>query len=78
MERYADLLDLAQAHVEREMAIRIAAIQLRARQGQGRDDCIDCGAQIPEARRRQVPNATRCAPCQNQTERGQQRKAFRG
>ncbi|MFY9975775.1 MAG: TraR/DksA C4-type zinc finger protein [Chromatiaceae bacterium] len=70
MERYADPLDLAQAHVEQEMAARIAAIQLRARQGEGRDACIVCGTRIPEARRRQIPNATRCAPCQDQAERG--------
>lgn len=77
MERYADPLDLAQAHVEQEMAARIAAIQLRARQGEGRDDCMVCGARIPDARRRQIPNATRCAPCQDRAERGQAGVPFR-
>jgi len=77
MERYADELDLAQVHVERETAARITAIQVQTRQGQGRDDCIDCGARIPDARRRQIPNATRCAPCQDQAERGREKVPFR-
>lgn len=78
MERYADLLDLAQAHVERETALRIASIQLRVRRSGGRDHCIDCAARIPEARRRQVPNAIRCASCQDQAERGSARALSRG
>lgn len=71
MERYADQLDLAQAHVECEIALRIAALRHRTHEGQGRDDCMVCGSLIPDARRRHIPNATRCAPCQDQAERGQ-------
>jgi RNA polymerase-binding transcription factor DksA len=78
MERYADVLDLAQAHAEHEVATRIAAIQLRTRQGEGRDDCLDCGVRIPEARRHHVPNALRCAPCQDKAELSAKGAPFRG
>jgi phage/conjugal plasmid C-4 type zinc finger TraR family protein len=68
LEKYADVLDLAQAHMERETQMRISAIQRRAIIGTGRTCCLDCGAPIPEARRARVPNAQRCAPCQNEHE----------
>lgn len=32
--------------------------------GEGRLTCEDCGDDIPERRRQQVKNATRCRPCQ--------------
>ncbi len=69
MEKYADLLDLAQAHTEREIQLRIAAIQHHANSGPGSDFCITCGEPIQESRRRHVPNAKRCAICQEAEER---------
>jgi len=33
------------------------------------DDCIDCGDQIPEARRKAKPTAKRCIDCQTYHER---------
>lgn len=69
MEKYADVLDLAQAHTEREVQLRVAAIQGCANSGYGSEYCIDCGALIPETRRRHVPNAKRCAVCQAAEER---------
>lgn len=68
MERFADELDMAQAHMEREIQLRIAAIQDHANGGLGRVFCIDCGEPIPEQRRRHVPNARRCARCQQRLE----------
>lgn len=64
MEKFADVLDRAQAHMERETELRIAAIQRYSRAGHGRELCIDCGDQIPLNRRKHVPNARRCAACQ--------------
>jgi phage/conjugal plasmid C-4 type zinc finger TraR family protein len=64
MEKCADVLDLAQAHMQRETELRIAEIRLRTSGGSGCDLCIDCGVQIPLDRRKQVPNALRCAGCQ--------------
>lgn len=72
METFADVLDLAQAHTDRETELRIAAIQRRATNGLGREFCLDCGATIPEIRRQHVPNAQRCAACQEVSERRQQ------
>lgn len=69
MEKFADELDMAQAHTEREIQMRIDAIQRHANGGLGRRLCIDCGAVIPESRRQHVPNAKRCAGCQDAMER---------
>lgn len=69
MEKFADVLDLAQAHTEREIQLRIAAILDDANRGYGRDFCVDCGDPIPEIRRWHVPNAKRCATCQAAEER---------
>lgn len=70
MERFADELDQAQAHIEHETEMRISSIQARLRDGPGSPQCVDCGAPIPEQRRRLVPNATRCIDCQAGYERG--------
>ncbi|WP_363929023.1 TraR/DksA C4-type zinc finger protein [Thiocapsa sp.] len=64
MEKFADVLDHAQAHMERETELRIAAIRRHSHTGHGRELCIDCGDRIPPNRRRHVPNARRCASCQ--------------
>ncbi|TCT19269.1 TraR/DksA C4-type zinc finger protein [Thiobaca trueperi] len=69
MEKFADVLDLAQAHTEREIQMRIAAILRHTQGGAGCAVCIDCGEPIPVSRRRHVPNAKRCAVCQAAEER---------
>lgn len=33
--------------------------------GEGTEDCVECGAEIPEARRRAMPGATTCVACQS-------------
>lgn len=44
-----------------------AVLNARARipVGQGRLDCVECGDDIPEARRRALPGATTCVHCQS-------------
>ncbi len=42
----------------------------QALQGDGSDECEDCGSVIPEARRKAVPNARRCVFCQDFYEKG--------
>ena len=69
MEKYADVLDLAQAHTEREIQLRIATIQGYTNSGYGREFCVDCGEPISDIRRQHVPNAKRCAICQEAEER---------
>lgn len=32
---------------------------------EGSEECIDCGEEIPEARREKMPNAIRCVSCQD-------------
>ncbi|MBK1704501.1 TraR/DksA C4-type zinc finger protein [Halochromatium glycolicum] len=68
MEKFADELDMAQVHTERELQLRIDVIQRHANAGLGRTFCIDCGELIPESRRQHVPNAQRCAHCQDRME----------
>jgi phage/conjugal plasmid C-4 type zinc finger TraR family protein len=71
METFADVLDLAKAHTDRETQLRIAAIQRHANSGAGRTFCMDCGDPIPDSRRLHVPNAQRCAACQEADEHRQ-------
>ena len=33
--------------------------------GEGTEDCVECGDEIPEARRRALPGATTCISCQS-------------
>lgn len=33
--------------------------------GEGTADCVECGEEIPEARRRALPGARTCVPCQS-------------
>jgi phage/conjugal plasmid C-4 type zinc finger TraR family protein len=69
MERFADVLDMAQAHVEQETALQIERIRKGAGKGTGSTHCVDCGAEIPNERRRHMPGAVRCVPCQDLMER---------
>jgi phage/conjugal plasmid C-4 type zinc finger TraR family protein len=69
MDRFADVIDMAQAHVEQETTLQIERIRRSTRGGVGSPHCIDCGTEIPDARRRHMPSAVRCVPCQGLTER---------
>lgn len=70
MARFADVVDMAQAHIELETEMQIARILRGNRTCTGSPHCIDCGAPIPAERRRHVPNAVRCVHCQDLDERG--------
>lgn len=70
MERFADLIDMAQAHVEMETALRIDQIRRRAVVvGVRSPQCIDCGCPISEGRRKCMQGTQRCVPCQSRLER---------
>lgn len=43
---------------------RVAALEVP-----GSETCCECGGEIPEARRKAMPSATRCIDCQEWTER---------
>ena len=64
----SDLLDEAQANEERERQASIGRVLALAPDGEAADHCIDCGASIPEARRRAVPGVKRCVDCQEDFE----------
>lgn len=69
MERFADELDLAQFRIDQVTELAIAAIRKSSRLAVGRKSCLDCGDMIPAKRLQHVPNAARCAPCQDHEER---------
>lgn len=69
LERFADELDLTQFRIDQLTALAVAAMRDQASQVSGRDHCLDCGDMIPAQRLIYVPNATRCAPCQDREER---------
>lgn len=78
MERFADQLDLAQFRIDQVTELAIAAIRKQSDLTTGREYCIDCGDSIPAKRLVYVPNATRCASCQDyQERRGTTRSAHR-
>jgi len=59
----ADEVDISTDRILLAAEERTAAIRASL-QGDGQDECEDCGNEIPGARREAVPNAIRCAPCQ--------------
>lgn len=70
----ADPVDRAGGMVEVERLSGIAVVRAQM-QGDGQDDCEDCGCQIPAARRAAAPWAIRCAPCQEiEDQRGRHRR----
>jgi len=72
VERFADELDLTQLHIDNQINAAVSKIREQATEGQGRKACIECGAEIPPARLKHIPNAQRCATCQESQERHEQ------
>jgi phage/conjugal plasmid C-4 type zinc finger TraR family protein len=69
VERFADTLDLAEASLHQTTEAAISTIRKRLTDGNGRTNCLDCGIKIPKKRLDYVPNAVRCADCQDLAER---------
>jgi phage/conjugal plasmid C-4 type zinc finger TraR family protein len=61
-----------------DASVEDAVLRARSRlpQGDSREDCADCGAAIPEARRHAVPGVRLCVACQQEQDREQ--AAFAG
>ena len=59
----ADEVDICTDVILRAAEERTAQIRASLL-GDGQDECEDCLAAIPEARRAAMPSAIRCAPCQ--------------
>lgn len=64
----ADVLDRASAVIEAERISGVSAV-LASMQGEGSDDCEECGVEIPKARRLAAPWATCCIDCASLKER---------
>jgi len=64
----SDAVDLAEERLDAERALLGHALAHRLRPS-GAVECEDCGCDIPAARRKAAPFATRCVACQEQSER---------
>jgi len=58
-----DVTDRATGLEEADRIGGVALVQARL-QGQGAEECEECGIEIPEARRRAAPWAVCCVDCQ--------------
>ena len=63
-----DVTDRATGLEEADRIGGVALVQARL-QGQGAEECEECGIEIPEARRRAAPWAVCCVDCQGLRER---------
>ena len=43
----------------------VLSARARLPQGDGTSHCVECGEEIPQARRRAMPGASTCVPCQS-------------
>lgn len=78
MVAVSDIADIAgeeQEWRDAEQAKRLAREQAARESQQGSEYCIECGFDIPAARRDAMPWVTRCVPCQSFVDR--QAKRFR-
>lgn len=76
MSVLSDIADIAgeeQARLDAATAERLAREQAARESQQGSDYCKECGFDIPEERRRRLPWATRCVPCQDFVEKQSKR-----
>jgi RNA polymerase-binding transcription factor DksA len=62
------MIELAEARVAQETAAGVERVRAQLAGASGRLIC-DCGEPIPEARRRAVPNTTKCFECACRMER---------
>ncbi|HWV55474.1 MAG TPA: DksA/TraR family C4-type zinc finger protein [Pseudorhodoplanes sp.] len=58
-----------QEQIDDTVSDAVAKARGRLANGAGRKDCIECGEDIPEARRLAMPGATTCVACQSLRDR---------
>lgn len=63
-----DVTDRATGLEEADRIGGVALVQARL-QGQGAEECEECGIEIPRARRKAYPSAVCCVECQSIRER---------
>ena len=59
-----DVTDRASGLEEADRIGGVALVQARL-QGQGAEECEECGIEIPDARRKAYPSAVCCVECQS-------------
>jgi len=59
-----DVTDRATGLEEADRIGGVALVQARL-QGQGAEECEECGVEIPDARRKAYPSAVCCVECQS-------------
>lgn len=64
-----------QDQIEDSVKDALASARARMPSGEGTSECEECGEPIPEARRRALPGARTCVPCQSVRDR---RPSFSG
>lgn len=62
-----DIVDKAQELEQRERFRGVGRIRAGLL-AEGTADCVDCDEEIPEDRKKAMPNARRCASCQEKHE----------
>lgn len=73
-----DTIDRATAQAEYEEQERLARLERRLNRPQaiGAAHCVDCGDDIPAARRAANPHACRCLECQQYFEKEKQHASY--
>ncbi|HEX7082413.1 MAG TPA: DksA/TraR family C4-type zinc finger protein [Gammaproteobacteria bacterium] len=61
--------DAALEQIDATVEDGVSRARSRLPQGPGLSHCGDCGAEIPEARRKAVPGVRLCVPCQEARDR---------
>ncbi|HLI17203.1 MAG TPA: DksA/TraR family C4-type zinc finger protein [Rhodanobacteraceae bacterium] len=68
--------DAVQDQIDATVADAVARARSKQRSGPGLTQCEECGARIPEARRKAVPGVRLCVACQ--VERDREEGVFSG
>lgn len=70
-EKTDDLADIAdfEAEIGRQAPIKFIQTEMAASVGNDGVNCLDCGKEIPEARREFIPGCKFCVNCQGGNER---------
>lgn len=58
-----------QNQIEDTVADGVKRARVHLRTGEGETHCVECGDEIPEARRRAVPGVRACVACQSERDR---------
>jgi len=61
--------DAVQEQIDATVADAVARARSKQRRGPGLTHCEECGAPIPEARRKAVPGVRLCVVCQSERDR---------